>query len=90
MAGKGAAIGGAAGLVVGGAESAGDKDARRQISNDLQDKSLQNKAIPPTGLSHGILFFPGEAKEAVVLRLQIKEKESGKAHIVIFQLKPVE
>ena len=82
-AGKGAATGAAAGAVLGGASGAAtSNEARREIIGDLRDKSLQNKAITSGNLSHGIIFFPGEAKSARQLRLQLKEKKSGKLHTI--------
>lgn len=85
-AGKGAAAGAAAGAVLGGASGAGtSNEARREIMGDLRDKSLENKAITPGNLSHGIIFFPGEAKSAKRLRLQLKEKKSGKFHTVFLK-----
>jgi hypothetical protein len=82
-AGEGAAAGAAAGAVLGGASGAATaNDARQQIIGDLEDKSLENKAITPGNLSHGIIFFPGEAKSAKQLRLQLKEKKSGRLHTV--------
>jgi hypothetical protein len=82
-AGEGAAVGAAAGAVLGGAGGAATaNDARQQIIGDLTDKSLQNKDITPGNLSHGIIFFPGEAKSAKQLRLQLKEKKSGNLHTI--------
>jgi hypothetical protein len=81
-AGKGAAVGAAAGATLGGAEAYASNDARSVIVRDLRDKSLQNQAIPPGDLSHGIIFFPGEAESARQLRLQIKEAASGKLHTI--------
>jgi hypothetical protein len=81
--GEGAAAGAAAGAVLGGASGAAtSNEARQQVMGDLKDKSLQNKDITPGNLSHGIIFFPGEAKSAKQLRLQLKEKTSGKLHTV--------
>ncbi len=77
--GKGAAIGGALGSTAGAVSGYNSEDAQHSISNDLQQKSLQNKEIPPGTLAHGILFFPAEAKTAKHLRLQLVEKETGKA-----------
>ena len=75
--GKGAAVGAAAGATLGGAGAFASGDARRQIINDLRDKSLQNKAIQPGSLAHGILFFPGEAQSAKLLRLKLKDPAGG-------------
>jgi len=85
-AGKGAAVGGAAGAVIGGAGGYGSNDARRKITNDLREKSLQNQAVEPKGLTHGFIFFPGEALSAKQLRLQLLEKDTGKVHVLNFSL----
>ncbi len=77
--GQGAAAGGAAGAVLGGTAGAASNDARSAVVRDLRDKSLENKAIAPGDLSHGIIFFPGEALSAKQLRLQLKEKDTGKS-----------
>lgn len=80
--GKGAAVGGAAGATIGGAQGYTSGDARRKIISDLRDKSLQNKAIPPETLAHGVLFFPGEAQSAKLLRLKLINPDSGAAYLV--------
>lgn len=79
-AGEGAVIGAAAGSVLGGASGYASNDARASIIRDLKDKSLENQAIEPGNLAHGIIFFPGEAETARQLRLQLRESESGKVH----------
>jgi hypothetical protein len=83
--GKGAVIGGAAGATLGGVKGYTSDDARRSVVNDLKQKSLENKPIGK-GLSYGIIFFPGEAKSAKQLRLQLKETETGRGHIVKLNL----
>lgn len=85
-AGKGAAVGAAAGATLGGAAAYASNDARSLIVSDLQDKSLQNKGIAPGSLSHGIIFFPGEAKSAKQLRLQLKDEKTGKVYTVYLKL----
>lgn len=84
--GKGAAVGGAAGATIGGVDGYTDNQARRYITNDLRSKSLENKAIKPGSLAHGVLFFPGEATSATKLRIQVIERESGKVHSLVFNL----
>lgn len=85
--GKGAAIGGAAGAAMGGTQGyASANTARREIINDLKEKSLQNKAISPKSMAHGIIFFPGEAKSAKKLRLKITETDTGEIHIITFDV----
>lgn len=84
-AGKGAAIGAAAGATLGGTGGyleAGD--ARKSITSDLQEKSLQNNVIEPKTIAHGFLFFPGEAESAGQLRLQLIETDTGNVHILRF------
>jgi hypothetical protein len=86
--GKGAAVGAAAGATLGGATGAyGSDEARSSIVKDLQGKSLQNKPIEPGELSHGILFFPGEAKSARQLRLQLKDLKTNKVYTVTLHFK---
>jgi hypothetical protein len=85
-AGEGAAVGAAAGTVMGGAAGYASNDARSAIVRDLRDKSLENKAVAPGDLSHGIIFFPGEAPSAKQLRLQLKEQDTGKIHTVWLSL----
>jgi hypothetical protein len=80
--GKGAAVGAAAGATLGGAGAFSSGDARRQIITDLRAKSLQYKAIQPETLAHGILFFPGEAQSAHLLRLKLVEPDSGTSHSI--------
>ena len=80
--GKGAAAGAAAGAILGGVSGYTSDDARRSITRDLQEKSLENKSIGPKSLAHGILFFPGEARSVRILRLQLLEKDSGQTHIL--------
>jgi hypothetical protein len=81
-AGRGAALGAAAGATLGGAGSLGSNEARRNIVQDLQQKSLQYRPIPPGGLSFGFLFFPGEARTAKLLRLKVREGRHGPAHVL--------
>jgi hypothetical protein len=80
--GKGAALGAAAGATLGGAKAYGSNDARREIISDLREKSLENKPVEPKNLAYGFLFFPGEAKSAKNLRLQIREIDTGKVHVL--------
>jgi len=79
--GKGAAVGAAAGATIGGAKGYGSDEARRSVVNDLKQKSLENKPIRK-GLSYGVIFFPGEAKSAKQLRLQLKDTDTGELHVL--------
>ncbi|KQC06016.1 MAG: hypothetical protein APR62_08765 [Smithella sp. SDB] len=78
-AGKGAAIGGAAGLISGGGYGFEKhyEVVQSKIKDDLQSRSLQYRAIRPGELAYGFIFYPGEAKTAKVLRLQLKAKDTG-------------
>ncbi|HOO90493.1 MAG TPA: hypothetical protein PLA74_06685 [Syntrophales bacterium] len=84
--GKGAAIGAAAGLTVGGARGLEDTRVYNHIGDDLHNRSLDQRPVPPDDISHGFLFFPGEAKEqAKELRLTIKEVDTGIVHSLIMR-----
>ena len=83
--GKGAAIGAAAGATMGGVQGYNSGDARRSVVNDLKQKSLENKPIGK-GLSYGVIFFPGEAKSAKQLRLQLKETDTRRVHVLKLNL----
>ncbi len=86
--GKGAVIGGVGGGVIGGTNtySEGAYEARHAIVNDLQQKTLKLQSLEPNNLSYGILFFPGEAKSAKLLRMQIIEKDTDKPFTLFFKL----
>jgi hypothetical protein len=86
-AGKGAVVGAATGATLGGIKGyASSDEARRAIINDLNQKSLENKAINSKNIAYGFLFFPGEAPSAKQLRMQLIEVESGKVHVLKFNL----
>lgn len=84
-AGEGAVIGAAAGSVLGGASGYASNDARSTIVRDLKDKSLENQAIAPGNLAHGIIFFPGEAATARQLRLQLRERDTGEVYTLFLK-----
>lgn len=84
--GKGAAVGAAAGAVVGGTRGLTDQDVHSQIKEDLEHQSLKQKAIPPSGVAYGFIFFPGEAKDGRELRLQIRDTVTGKIYPVNLRL----
>lgn len=80
--GKGAAMGAAAGAVLGGAKGYGQNRAGQSIEEDIQARSIENVAIAPGDLAHGLLFFPAEAGEARILRLQLRQSTTGRAYTV--------
>ncbi len=82
-AGKGAALGAAAGLAIGGAKGLANPEAPQQIGEDLRNRSLEDRPVPANDISHGFIFFPGEAnKQAKELRLAIKEVDTGVEHSI--------
>jgi hypothetical protein len=84
--GKGAVIGGTAGMISGGSEGYHNQAARRAISKDLRAKSLQNKTILPNTIAYGILFYPSEASLSKNLHLYLVETDTGKSHRLMFDL----
>lgn len=76
--GKGAAIGAAGGAVIGGVKEGTSNEREYRITDDIRAKGLEGKAIPNENLANGFIFFPGEAKSAKELRIQLKERETGK------------
>jgi hypothetical protein len=87
-AAKGAAVGAAGGVVAGGSRGLSDPDVRRQIREDLEQRALEDKPIPPRDIAHGFIFFPGEAKKAGELRLTLQELDTGKLHKLVMPLAP--
>jgi hypothetical protein len=86
-AGKGAVLGTAVGATLGGGKAAASEDeARALISDDLESKSLDNKAVLPKTIAHGFIFFPGEAKGAKELRLKLRVAETGDLYLLPFVL----
>lgn len=80
--GKGAAIGAAGGAVIGGVKEGTSNEREYRITDDIRAKGLEGKPIPNENLANGFIFFPGEAKSATELRLQLMERETGKIHAV--------
>jgi hypothetical protein len=77
VVGKGAALGAAGGAVIGGVKEGTSPERERTIIDDIRDKGLENKAVPPDYLANGFLFFPGEATSAKEIRLMLRERETG-------------
>ncbi len=85
-AGKGATVGAATGATLGGIKGYTSDEARRAIISDLNQKSMENKAVNSKSIAYGFLFFPGEAPSAKQLRMQLIEVETGKVHVLKFNL----
>ena len=83
---KGAALGAAAGITMGGSKGLSDTDVQARIRTDLEKRTLENRSIRPGEIAHGFIFFPGESKKAIELRLQIKEVDTGKTYPLIMKL----
>jgi hypothetical protein len=89
-AGKGAALGAAIGATLGGARAAtSEGEARAEISEDLERKSLEYKPIAPHSIAHGFIFFPGEATGVGELRLQLRVVETGALYTIRLALQGV-
>ena len=83
-AAKGAAVGAAAGITLGGAKGVMNQEVPRKVGEDLHNRSLENRPAPANDVSHGFIFFPGEAKEqARELRLALQEVDTGIIHSLI-------
>jgi hypothetical protein len=78
--GKAAAIGAAAGLTIGEVRSIDSADTMFKIRDDLKTRSLQCRAIKPGEFAYGFIFYPGEAKSAKFLRLQLKADDTGQLY----------
>jgi hypothetical protein len=79
-AGKGAAMGAAAGAVLGGTRGYGQDRTGRDVQADMEARSIENVAVEPGTLAHGLLFFPAEAGQVRQLRLQVRDVHGGRAH----------
>jgi hypothetical protein len=84
-AGKGAALGAAAGITLGGAKGMTDTEVHQQISEDLQKRSLERRAVAPREIAHGFIFFPGEAKKAKELRITLRTTDTNRAYPLILK-----
>ena len=84
---RAAAVGAAGGAVIGGVKEGTSPEREFRITDDIRTKGLEGKVIPPESLANGFLFFPGEAQSAKELRLQYREKETGKVNAVVLKLK---
>jgi hypothetical protein len=83
---RGAAVGAAAGAVMGGSKGMTDTDVQSKIRSDLEKRSLENRSVRAGEIAHGFIFFPGEAKKPVELRLQIREADTKKIYSLIMKL----
>jgi hypothetical protein len=84
-AGKGAAVGAAAGITMGGAKGLDSSDVRQQIREDLQNRSLEKRAVAPHEIAHGFIFYPGEAGRPRELRINIRATDTGRIYPLILK-----
>lgn len=85
--GRGAAVGAAGGAVIGGVKEGTSGERERSIIDDIRNKGLEGKTIPAESIASGFLFFPAEADSARELRVQLRERESGKLHNITLKFK---
>ncbi len=87
--GKGAAMGAAGGVLMGG--TAAYSDTHDKVKKGMADKGLPNGAIMPGEIAYGFLFFPGtpgdEAKDAAELRLSLHLGEYAQPEIIKLDLR---
>lgn len=76
-------LGAGAGAVIGGVKEGTDREREHRIADDIREKGLEGKLIPDDHVANGFIFFPGEATSAKGLRLQFREKETGRIHKVV-------
>lgn len=81
-AARGGAVGVAGGAVIGGVQEGTSGEREYRIMDDLRAKSLEGKVIQDSFLANGFIFFPAEATSAKELRLQYREKETGKVQTI--------
>jgi hypothetical protein len=84
-AGMGAAAGAAAGSVAGGTKGYLGKDTQRKIREDIQKRTLENRAVLPNEIAYGFILFPGEAAKGKELRIGIKETDTPTIHALIMK-----
>jgi hypothetical protein len=79
---RGLTTGAAAGGIFGGVGAAGNSQVPRSITEDLTRHDLKNTPIKPGELAYGLILFPAEAGTPQVLRLQLKEVNSGQVYTI--------
>ncbi|MGZ3608172.1 MAG: hypothetical protein ACXU9J_09650 [Syntrophales bacterium] len=82
---KGAAVGAATGITGGGFKGMTDTDVQAQIRSDLEKRSLERRPVMPGDIAQGFIFFPGESKKAVEMRLQIRESDTGRSYPLVMK-----
>lgn len=85
---KGGALGAAGGAVIGGTQEGTSGEREFRITDDMRAKSLEGKVVQDSFLANGFLFFPAEATTAKELRLQYREKETGKLRTISLKYPP--
>lgn len=84
---KGGVIGGAGGAIIGGASKTDDRQQEYKIANDIRDKGMEGKIMRQQALATGFIFFPGEAKSAKELRLQLLFRGENQIQTINLKLK---
>ena len=83
---RGLTMGAATGGVLGGVQGAGATQVPRSITEDLTRRDLKNTPIKPGELAYGLILFPREAGQPQVLRLQLKDQETGQVYTITLAL----
>lgn len=84
---KGGVLGGAGGAIIGGASKADDHQQEYRIANEIREKGVEGKVMSAESLATGFIFFPGEAKSAKDLRLQIRFRGDSDIKTINLKLK---
>lgn len=84
---KGGVLGGAGGAIIGGSSKADDRQQEYKISNDIREKGVEGKIMAAEALATGFIFFPGEAKSARELRLQLRFRGDNSIRTLNLKLK---
>lgn len=84
---KGGVLGGAGGAIIGGASKSDDRQQEYRIASDIQEKGVEGKIMREEALATGFIFFPGEAKSAKELRLQLRFRGENKVQTINLKLK---
>lgn len=79
---RGGAAGAAGGAIIGGVKEGTSSEREYRITDDIRSKGLEGKVIPDEYIANGFLFFPAEATSAKGLRMQFREKETGRVNTV--------
>ena len=87
---SGAVLGGAGGALIGGSAASDDRENELTVYHDVNDKKLEGKVVPSGALASGFIFFPGEARSAKAVRLQIRFRANSEVYTMVLPFIPGE